>query len=281
MGAVIEIPVLQIAAHAREDGCFVPRLDVAGQHQVLARDALLRRNDGDGRRRLRLGPLRNLGLLGPSQQNSRCRDGNGDDGGKQPHPSHGSARSRRRRRNRLAGGPMVLWHDDSPGHALDGWGCEGPSASPDGRWRWECSRLKTVGTKNSVATVATRSPPMTARPRGAFCSPPSPRANAIGSMPMIMASAVISTGRKRVNPASIAAVAESRPSARPSRAKLTSRMLFAVAMPMHMMAPVRAGTDRVVPVMNSIQTMPASAAGSAVMMMKGSSHDWKLTTITR
>ena len=80
-------------------------------------------------------------------------------------------------------------------------------------------------------------------------------------MPMIMASAVIRTGRKRVKPASRAAAAASRPRAKPSRAKLTSRMLFAVAMPMHMMAPVRAGTDSVVPVMNSIQTMPASAAG--------------------
>ena len=58
-------------------------------------------------------------------------------------------------------------------------------------------------------------------------------------------------------------------------------MLLAVAMPMHMMAPVRAGTDSVVPVRNSIQMMPASAPGSAVMMMNGSSQDWKLTTITR
>ena len=37
---------------------------------------------------------------------------------------------------------------------------------------------------------------MTARPSGAFCSPPSPSPSAIGTMPMIMASAVISTGRK-------------------------------------------------------------------------------------
>ena len=50
---------------------------------------------------------------------------------------------------------------------------------------------------------------------------------------------------------------------------------------MHMMAPVSAGTDRVVPVVNSIQTMPASAAGRAVMMTKGSVQDWKLTTISR
>ena len=50
---------------------------------------------------------------------------------------------------------------------------------------------------------------------------------------------------------------------------------------MHMIAPVRAGTDSVVWVANSIQTMPAIAAGSAVMMMKGSVHDWKLTTTTK
>ncbi len=66
-----------------------------------------------------------------------------------------------------------------------------------------------------------------------------------------------------------------------SLAKLTTRMELAVATPMHMIAPVSAGTDRVVPVANSIQTMPASAAGRAVMMMKGSSQDWKFTTISR
>ena len=58
-------------------------------------------------------------------------------------------------------------------------------------------------------------------------------------------------------------------------------MEFAVATPMHMMAPISAGTLRVVPVRNRNSTMPASAAGSAVMMMKGSSQDWKLTTISR
>jgi hypothetical protein len=58
-------------------------------------------------------------------------------------------------------------------------------------------------------------------------------------------------------------------------------MLLAVATPMHMIAPVRAGTDRVVKVRNSIQTMPARAAGSAMMITKGSIQDWKLTTISR
>jgi MFS family permease len=57
--------------------------------------------------------------------------------------------------------------------------------------------IKTVGTKNRVAAVAKINPPITARPRGAFCSPPSPRPNAIGTIPIIIASAVISTGRIR------------------------------------------------------------------------------------
>ena len=129
--------------------------------------------------------------------------------------------------------------------------------------------------------VAKIRPPITARPSGAFCSPPSPRPSAIGVMPMIMASAVISTGRKRTNPASSAAAVASPSSASRSRAKLITSTELAVATPMHMIAPVSAGTDSVVPVVNSIQTMPASAAGRAVMMTKGSLHDWKFTTISR
>ena len=62
-----------------------------------------------------------------------------------------------------------------------------------------------TGTKKSVVTVARSSPPMTARPSGAFCSPPSPSPSDIGSMPMIIASAVMMTGRRRVIPAASAA----------------------------------------------------------------------------
>ena len=50
---------------------------------------------------------------------------------------------------------------------------------------------------------------------------------------------------------------------------------------MVMMGPVSAGTLSVVPVMNSIHAMPASAAGRAAMMMSASIHDWKLTTMSR
>ena len=51
--------------------------------------------------------------------------------------------------------------------------------------------------------------------------------------------------------------------------------------PIHMIAPMSDGTLKVVCVTKSIQTIPLSAPGSAMMMMNGSSHDWKLTTISR
>jgi len=100
-------------------------------------------------------------------------------------------------------------------------------------------------------------------------------------MPMIIASAVISTGRKRVAPASAAARSASPVSAKRSRAKLTTSTELAVATPMHMIAPVSAGTDSGVWVANSIQTIPASAAGSAETMTAGSTQLWKFTTISR
>ena len=100
-------------------------------------------------------------------------------------------------------------------------------------------------------------------------------------MPMIMASAVISTGRKRVKPASIAACSASPMRVQTLLANDTTRMLLAVATPMHMIAPISAGTLSVVCGEEQEQTMPVSAAGSAVMMMNGSSQDWKFTTISR
>ena len=98
---------------------------------------------------------------------------------------------------------------------------------------------------------------------------------------MIMAKAVISTGLKRTKPASKAAARGSPHSSRRSRAKVITNTLLAVATPMHMMAPVSAGTDSVVRVANSIQTMPAKALGKALMITKGSRQDWKLTTIRK
>jgi hypothetical protein len=64
-----------------------------------------------------------------------------------------------------------------------------------------CAMLKSAGARIKVAQVAKLSPPMTARPSGAFC----PGSIAMGNMPMIIASAVISTflaatGYRSVNP---------------------------------------------------------------------------------
>ena len=59
-----------------------------------------------------------------------------------------------------------------------------------------------------------------------------------------------------------------------SRAKVTSRMEFAEATPTAMMAPIRDGTFSVVPVMNSMVTMPQKVAGSARSTTNGSPKFW-------
>src|SRR6266403_389943 len=174
---------------------------------------------------------------------------------------------------------IAIVHDPSPIQIADTGAIAAVCASR--RLSHPCTAANTTGTNSKVDMVPNKSPPITARPRGAFCSPPSPKPSAIGNMPITMASAVISTGRNRPRPASRAARRGSVPCANVSRAKLTTRMLLAVAMPMHMMVPVNAGTLTVVPVTNRIHTMPTKAAGSPLMMISGSSHDWKFTTMSR
>ena len=109
--------------------------------------------------------------------------------------------------------------------------------------------------------------------RRVLLATPSPSDSAIGSMPMIIASAVISTGRNRVRPASIAAATGSPSASSRSFANDTTSTLFAVTTPLNMSVPIRAGTLSGVCVTNRQSRMPASAAGSAVMMISGSSHD--------
>src|SRR2546430_12610278 len=46
-------------------------------------------------------------------------------------------------------------------------------------------------------------------------------------------------------------------------------------------SPMSEGTFRVVPQIKSIQMMPQNAPGNAIMMINGSVHDWKFTTIRR
>src|SRR5207253_931448 len=100
---------------------------------------------------------------------------------------------------------------------------------------------------------------------GAFCSPPSPSPSDIGSMPRTIAVAVMITGRSRVRSALSAAVTGSAPSRRRSRAKVTTMMLFAVATPMLISVPIKAGTLSVVPVTKRPHTSPASVPGDVVV----------------
>ena len=113
-----------------------------------------------------------------------------------------------------------------------------------------------IGTTNSVVGVANSSPPITARASAAFCSSPAPPI-AIGIMPTIIAAAVISTGRIRVRPARDARRrTRCMPASCCSRAKVTSRIEFADATPIAMIAPISDGTLSVVSVMYSMVTMP-------------------------
>ena len=98
---------------------------------------------------------------------------------------------------------------------------------------------------------------------------------------MIMARAVIRTGRKRVCPAAMAASSALLPSRNCSLANVIMRMLLAVATPILMIAPIIDSTLKVVCVRNSIQTIPANAPGNAVTMMNGSVQDWKLMTMRK
>ena len=51
-------------------------------------------------------------------------------------------------------------------------------------------------------------------------------------------------------------------------------------MPTAMIAPISDITLMVVPVSASVQMMPSNAAGTAIMMMKGSIQDWNRITST-
>ena len=100
-------------------------------------------------------------------------------------------------------------------------------------------------------------------------------------MPRIIAAAVMSTGRSRVNPAATAASAAEYPLAILSSAKVTTRMLFAVARPMHISPPIRAGTLIYVWVRYSPQHTPDNANGTASSTITGLSQLWNLITISR
>lgn len=66
---------------------------------------------------------------------------------------------------------------------------------------------KKCGTNNKMVTVEAISPPITALPKGATCSAPSPKPIAIGNIPASIAAAVINTGLNLDEAASLEALA--------------------------------------------------------------------------
>src|SRR5258705_687672 len=257
--ADVEVPGLHVTAGAGKDRRVGEGLGRARQADLLRRCGRLRRHHAHDRHGGVRGGLPQRGVgRGPGAD---ARIDAETEGGRHHRKSDEESGKNARRAQMLI---LDGGHDFARGIGRH-------HEAPDERR--PCRRAKTDGTKTRVATVAHNRPPMTARPSGAFCSPPSPSPSAMGIMPMIMAKAVIRTGRNRVKPASMAALTGSPCCSNRSLAKQTTRILFAVPTPMHIMAPIKAGTLSVVCVRNKNPTMPASAAGSAVMMMKGSSQD--------
>ena len=214
--ADIHEPLGDVAIDACIDRRFVPRGRLAGKHQILTHGRRLRDDDVDRRRRRKRPPR-------PPWRRVRMQQpGNADDR-RTGRPARMTAiptpRLVRRpvsERKARSTPPSLL----VPRHSIRIFAMRGASRSWGGdasscwvtrlhghylrgenqrqRLRWRRNRRYMVGTKINVASVANRRPPITALPRGAFCSPPSPMPSAIGTMPRIIAPAVISTGRSRV-----------------------------------------------------------------------------------
>ena len=123
------------------------------------------------------------------------------------------------------------------------------SSEADSRPARPWTSAKTAGSTSSVASVAATSPPMTARPSGAVCSPPSPSPGPSGPCRRSWRSS--SSGSAAAGPArpSTAAAAALGASSRRCRsAKVTSRIALATATPIAMIAPMNDWMLSVVPV---------------------------------
>src|SRR5205807_1695014 len=157
--ADVGVPVLEVPAGARVDRRLVEGLDGARQHQSVRARTRFRLHGRDGGHR---------GGCGLALE----RVAGADPAHDAPHGEHERGREPDER---------VAAHACIGQDGVRGGGQLGHQVL---RRPW--TSLNTVGTKKSVATVAKMSPPITARPSGAFCSPPSPRPSAIGTMPVMM-----------------------------------------------------------------------------------------------
>ena len=100
-------------------------------------------------------------------------------------------------------------------------------------------------------------------------------------MPIMVASDVISTGRRRTLQDVATASRTLMPSSRKCRANSTIRMLLDTAIPTSITTPIRDITFSVVPVSTSVSNTPVIPGGTASRMMKGSTKDRNWATRIR
>lgn len=164
LGTDILVPHLHITRDLRIDGSLVPGRDIARQVKRAGLGALLRQDDLHARYGRILGYGAQMRDMDATLNDATCHD----------HGQHNP--------------PQGDVQPPTPGHA---WRlvfpCGGHACSPSPVVAafldfLEWIRAKTQGTNSSVAQVATSSPPITARPSGAFCE----LLSDMGSMPMIM-----------------------------------------------------------------------------------------------
>src|ERR1700758_3464442 len=114
---------------------------------------------------------------------------------------------------------------------------------------------------NKAAKVEANKPPITALPRGALCSPASPKPDAIGIIPAIMAILVINMGLSRMDALVIAPLLASRYSNRNFSALVTINIALATDTPVDMIIPIYDCKLSVAPVQSKATREPKITAG--------------------
>ena len=141
---------------------------------------------------------------------------------------------------------------------------------PPGRSRWRRSRART----SRVANVDITRPPITARPSGACIWLPFSRARAIGTMPTVMAQAVMRIGRRRSPAPTMAASTAGTPLPVVVHERHEHHRVGHRDAQAHDRAHERLDVQRGVGEVEDV-AMPASTPGTAPIEISASRGDWK------
>src|ERR1700742_4853303 len=126
---------------------------------------------------------------------------------------------------------------------------------------------------NKAARVEANKPPITARPNGADCSPASPRPDAIGIIPAIMAMLVINIGRSLIDALITAARVAFLYSNLNFSALVTIKIALATDTPVLMIIPMYDCRLSVEPQINSITSEPKITAGTVESTVSATLND--------